>query len=78
MQEPLNGLLFLVEIGNDGLSVVQSACCEDIDIVVVAHIGQKLKAIRANIELKLISFTGKSHISLVIREDRVNQGLIEI
>lgn len=78
VKEALNGFLFLIEIGNDGLSIVQSASREDIDIVVVAHIGQKLKAIRPDIELEFITLTGKAHISFVICEYWVNERLIEV
>jgi hypothetical protein len=58
----------LIKICNDRLSIVQSAGCEDIDVVVVAHIGQKLKAIRPDVELEFITLTGKAHISFVVCE----------
>jgi hypothetical protein len=78
MQETLNRLLLLIQVGNDRLSVVQSSSCEDIDIIVVTHVRQKLKAIRSNIELEFISLTGKADISFIVGEYRVNERLIEI
>lgn len=42
MQHSVYGFLLLVEVGNNGLCVILSACCEDIDGVVLTHIAEKL------------------------------------
>lgn len=69
MQKTLNSLLFLVEVSNYWLGIVKGAGCEDIDVVVIAHAGQKLEAVGSHIELELVSLAGKPNICLIIGED---------
>lgn len=68
----------MVEVGNDWFCVVMSASGEDIDVVVVAHVSQELKAIWSHVELELISFTSKLHVGFVVGKDRVDQRLVKV
>lgn len=78
VEETLDGLFLLVQVCDDGIGVIESACGEDIDVVVIAHAGQKLEAIGPHIELELIALTGKADVGLFIGEDGVDQGFIQI
>ena len=78
MKKSLDGLLLLVEIGDDGFCVVMRASGEDIDVVVDAHVGKELEAIRPHIELEFISFAGELDIGFVVGEDGVDERLIEV
>lgn len=78
MKKSLDRLLFLVEIGDNRFCVVMGASSEDIHIVVKAHIGQEFEAIGPHVELELISFAGKLHISFVVGKNRVDKSLIEV
>lgn len=69
MQKSKDGFLLLVEVSNDWLSIVVGSSCKDIDVVVVGHIGQELKAIGPHVELEFIAFACKFHISLIIRKN---------
>ena len=66
MQKALNGFFRLIQISNDGLCIVVSTCSEYIDIIVVSHVRQKLKAIGSDIESELISFMDICHIYFFI------------
>ena len=78
VKKSLDCLLLLIEIGDDRFCVVMGASSEDIHVVVDAHIGQELETIRTHVELELISFAGKLHISFVVGKDRVDESLIEV
>jgi hypothetical protein len=66
MQKSMDCLLWLIEIVDDRFSIVKGACSKDIDIVVLAHVRQKLKAVGSNVESELISFVDMSHISFLV------------
>ena len=63
VQKSMDSLFWCVQVIDDWLSIVQCSCSEDIDIVMLTHIGQKFEAIGSNIEFELISFMGMSNIS---------------
>jgi hypothetical protein len=79
MQKPQNCLLGDIQVINDRLSVVESACCEHVDVVVLAHAGQELLAPGSHVESELITFVGMGDIRLLVFvEDRMNERLVEI
>jgi len=79
MKEALDCLLWLIQIVDDRFSIIESACGEYIDIVVLTHVGQKLEAVGSDIEPKLITFVSISNIGfLIFVENGVNQGFVQI
>ena len=66
MQKSLDCLFRSVQVVDDWLSIVQSASGEDINIVVLTHVGQEFEAIRPHIEFELISFMVMSNISFLL------------
>ena len=65
----MNSFLLLIEIVNDGFCVIMCPSSEDIDVVILAHVGEKLIAIWSNIELELITFMTEFYISFLIGKD---------
>jgi hypothetical protein len=66
VQESQNCLFGSVEVIDDRFSVVESASCENIDIVVLTHVGQEFEAMRSDIELEFISLMIVGDICLFI------------
>lgn len=78
MQQSQDCLLFLVQVIDDGLGVVKGASRENIHVVVLAHVGQKLIAIGPHVELELISLVRELHIGLLVGEHRMDESLVEV
>jgi hypothetical protein len=77
VQKSLDGLFGLVEVGDDGLCVVEGACGEDVDVVVLTHVGQKLEAVGPHVEAELVAVVVVGHVGfLVFVEDGVDQGFV--
>ena len=78
MEKSLDCFLLLVEVGDDGFCVVMGSSCEDIHVVVDAHIGQELEAVGTHVELEFVSFAGELHISFFVGKYGVDEGLVEV
>ena len=39
MKKSKDGFFGSVQVVNDGFGIIESACCEHVDIVVLAHVG---------------------------------------
>jgi hypothetical protein len=65
-------LLLLVKIADDWLGVVLGACCEDIYVVVLTHICEKLKTKWSDVEFELITFMCEFDICFLIGENGVD------
>ena len=78
MQKALNGFFRLIQISNDGLCIVVSTCSEYIDIIVVSHVRQKLKAIGSDIESELIAFVIVGHVCFLFYvENGVDKSFVQ-
>ena len=79
MQKALNGFFRLIQISNDGLCIVVSTCSEYIDIIVVSHVRQKLKAIGSDIESELIAFVIVGHVCFLFYvENGVDKSFVQV
>ena len=79
VQESQNGLFGSVKVVDDWLGIVKSASRKNIDIVVLAHVGQKFKAIWSDIELEFVTFMVVGDICLlVLVKDWMYKRLIEV
>lgn len=79
MEDAVDCSLFLVQVLDDRLGVVLGRGSEDVDLVVLSHIFQKLQTMRPDIEPELIAPFNEPHIRRHRRiKHRVNESLIKI
>lgn len=73
-----NCFFLLIEVVNNRFSIVLDACCENVDVVDLAHSVKELETVGPHVELKLIALVSEPNVGLLVGEDRVNQRLVEI
>jgi hypothetical protein len=59
----------LVKIAHNWFSVVLSTRSKHVNCIMLAHCGQKIEAIWADIKLELIALMSKANISFITVED---------
>ena len=64
-----NRLLLLVQVVNDRLSVILSPRSENINVVNLTHVLQKLQTVRPHIKLEFVPLECELHISFFVGKD---------
>jgi hypothetical protein len=78
MQNTMDRLFLLVQILDNGLSVVHRGGRENVNRVQLVHLLQEFEAVGSDIELELIALDCKGYVGFFASEHRVDEGLIQI
>lgn len=78
MQNTMDRLFLLVQILDNGLSVVHRGGREDVNRVQFVHLLQEFETVGSDIELELIALDCKGYVGFFACEHRVDEGLVQI